>query len=68
MLLWSGFTTELKHFDVCIYYVQYVNLELFWQTPAEKQATEVGQILASQSTCFEVSGYRWHFPLIFKVL
>ena len=22
-------TTELKHFDVCIYYAQYVNLELF---------------------------------------
>ena len=43
MLLWSGFTTEFKHFDVCIYYV---NLELFWQIPAEKQATEIGQMLA----------------------
>ena len=43
MLLWSGFTTELKHFDMCTYYV---NLELFWQIPAEKQATEIGQMLA----------------------
>ena len=59
MLLLSGFTTELKHFDVCIYYVQYVNLELFSQIPAEKQAINRNRAkFGFAKYPFEVSGDR----------